>query len=48
LQKVAKDGRIRAEDRRMARERRDRIAEEYKITYGDIWRLKNETENTEL
>jgi len=38
LQKVAKDGRIRAEDRRMARERRDRIAEEYKITYGDIWR----------
>ena len=37
LHKIAKDGRIRAEDRRMARERITRIAEEYNITYKDVF-----------
>ena len=37
LQKIAKDGRIRAEDRRMARERITKIAEEYNITYKDVF-----------
>ena len=37
LQKVAKDGRLRAEDRRMARERITKIAEEYNITYKDVF-----------
>jgi len=37
LQKIAKDERLRAGDRRMARERITKIAEEYNITYKDVF-----------
>ena len=37
LQKIAKDERLRAGDRRMARKRITKIAEEYNITYKDVF-----------
>ena len=37
LQKIVKDERLRAGDRRMARERITKIAEEYNITYKDVF-----------